>query len=92
MPTVDEAGVPDLYLLQWNAIWAPKGTPREAVDKLNKAAILAIADPAVHQRLSDLGQDFYPPEQMTPEALGAFQKAELDKWVPIITAANIKAG
>jgi len=92
VPTVDEAGVPELYLLQWNAIWAPKGTPRDAVEKLNKAAIAAIADPAVHKRLADLGQDFYPPEQMTPEALGAFQKAELDKWVPIISAANIKAG
>jgi len=92
VPTVDEAGVPDLHLLQWNAIWAPRGTPREAVDKLNTAAIAAINDPAVHKRLADLGQDFYPPEQMTPEALGAFQKAELTKWVPIITAANIKAG
>jgi tripartite-type tricarboxylate transporter receptor subunit TctC len=92
VPTVDEAGVPELYLFQWNAIWAPRGTPRHAVDKLNKAAVAAIADPAVHKRLADLGQDFYPPEQMTPDALGAFQKAELDKWVPIISAANIKAG
>jgi hypothetical protein len=46
----------------------------------------------VHKRLAGLGQDFYAPEQMTPDALGAFQKAELQKWVPIISAANIKAG
>jgi len=92
VPTVDEAGAPGLHLLQWNAIWAPKGTPSDIVTKLNKAAIQAIDDPTVRKRLSDLGQDFYAPEQQTPEALGAFQKAELKKWVPIIRAANIKAG
>jgi tripartite-type tricarboxylate transporter receptor subunit TctC len=91
VPTVDEAGTPGLYLLQWNAVWAPKGTPSEIVARVNKAILRAMADPSVRQRLADLGQDIYPPEQQTPEALVAFQKAELKKWVPIIKAANIKA-
>jgi tripartite-type tricarboxylate transporter receptor subunit TctC len=90
VPTVDEAGAPGLYLLQWNAVWAPKGTPADIVMKLNNAIVRAMADPSVRRRLADLGQEFYPPEMQTPEALGAFQKAELDKWRPIITAANIK--
>ena len=90
LPTADEAGVPGLYLLQWNAVWAPKGTPGDIVAKLNKAIVGAMADPAVRARLADLGQEFYPPEMQTPEALAAFQKAELDKWKPIITAANIR--
>src|SRR5580704_18062242 len=90
VPTVDEAGTPGLYLLQWNEVWAPKGTPSDIVMTLNKAIVRAMADPSVRQKLADLGQEIYPPEQQTPEALGAFQKAELDKWRPIITAANIK--
>ena len=91
VPSVDEAGAHGLYLLQWNGVWAPRGTPKEAVTKLNKAIVQAMAEPAVRKRLADLGQDFYPPEQQTPEALGAFQKSELEKWGPIIAAANIKA-
>jgi tripartite-type tricarboxylate transporter receptor subunit TctC len=90
LPTVDEAGLPGLYLLQWNAVWAPKGTPADIVMKLNDAIVKAMADPSVRQKLAALGQEFYPPEMQTPEALGAFQKAELEKWGPIITAANIK--
>jgi tripartite-type tricarboxylate transporter receptor subunit TctC len=90
LPTADEAGVPGLYLLQWNAVWAPKGTPSDIVMKLNSAIMRALADPSVRQRLADLGQEIYPPEMQTPQALAAFQKAELEKWGPIITAANIK--
>jgi tripartite-type tricarboxylate transporter receptor subunit TctC len=90
LPTVDEAGTPELYLLQWNAVWAPKGTPGDIVKKLNEAIVRTMADPSVRQKLADLGQEIYPPEQQTPEALAAFQKAELEKWGPIITAANIK--
>jgi len=90
VPTVDEAGAPGLYLLQWNGVWAPKGTPGDIVTKLNGAIVAAMADPSVRQKLTDLGQEFYPPELQTPEALGAFQKAELEKWGPIITAANIR--
>jgi tripartite-type tricarboxylate transporter receptor subunit TctC len=90
VPTVDEAGTPELYLLQWNGVWAPKGTPDDIVRTLNKAIVHAMADPSVRQKLADLGQEIYPPEQQTPQALGAFQKAELEKWRPIITAADIK--
>jgi tripartite-type tricarboxylate transporter receptor subunit TctC len=90
IPTVDEAGLPGFYMSVWNALWVPKGTPKEVIAKLNAAAMDAIADPAVRQRLSDLGLDIPPPDQQTPEALGAFHKAEVDKWWPIIKAANIK--
>jgi tripartite-type tricarboxylate transporter receptor subunit TctC len=90
LPTVDEAGVPGLYLLQWNAVWAPKGTPGDIVTRLNSAIVGAMADPSVRRKLADLGQEFYPPEMQTPEALGVFQKAELEKWGPIIRAADIK--
>ena len=90
VPTVDEAGLPGLYLLQWNAVWAPKGTPNDIVMTLNKAIVDAMADPTVRRRLADLGQEIYAPEQQTPEALAAFQKAELEKWGPIITAAYIR--
>jgi tripartite-type tricarboxylate transporter receptor subunit TctC len=90
LPTVDEAGLPGLYLLQWNAVWAPKGTPGDIVTKLNNAIVAAMADASVRRKLADLGQEFYPPEMQTPAALGAFQKAELEKWGPIIRAADIK--
>ncbi len=90
LPTADEAGVPGLYLLQWNAVWAPKGTPGDIVTRLNQAIVRAMADPAVRRRLADLGQEIYPPELQTPEALAEFQKTELHKWGPIITAANIR--
>ncbi len=90
LPTVDEAGIPGLYLLQWNAVWAPKGTPHDVVMKLNQAIVSAMAAPSVLQRLADLGQAVYSAEQQTPEFLAAFQKAEIEKWGPIIASANIK--
>jgi tripartite-type tricarboxylate transporter receptor subunit TctC len=74
----------------WNAFWAPKGTPPDAIAKLNAAAGQAMADPAVRQRVSEIGLDLPPPEQTTPQALGAYQKAEIAKWWPIIKAAGIK--
>jgi tripartite-type tricarboxylate transporter receptor subunit TctC len=91
IPTVDEAGLPGFYMAVWQAIWAPKGTPVPVVAKLNAAVVDALADPAVRSRLSELGQEIYPREQQTPEALGAFHKAEIEKWWPLIKAANIKA-
>jgi tripartite-type tricarboxylate transporter receptor subunit TctC len=69
----------------------PKGTPNEIVAKLNAAAVDAMTDPTVRTRLGDLGLDVPPRAQQTPEALGAFHKAEIEKWWPIIKAANIKA-
>ena len=91
IPTVDEAGLPGLYVSIWFALWAPKDTPKDIVGKLNAAVAGALADPAVRQRLADLGQEIAPREQQTPEALGAYHKAEIDRWWPIIKAANIKA-
>jgi tripartite-type tricarboxylate transporter receptor subunit TctC len=90
IPTVDEAGLPGFHMRVWQAVWAPKGTPKAVVDQLNAALVAALGDPAVRSRLADLGQEIFPPEQLTPEALAAFNKAEIDKWWPIIKAANIK--
>jgi tripartite-type tricarboxylate transporter receptor subunit TctC len=90
IPTVDEAGVPGLHMPFWHGLWAPASTPREIVSKLNRAAIEAVGDPSVRQRLADIGQEIFPHEQQTPEALATLQKAEIEKWWPIIKAANIK--
>ena len=91
IPTVDEAGLSGFYISIWNALWVPKGTPKEAIAKLNAAVVDALADPAVRRRLADVGLDIPPREQQTPEALATHQKAEIDKWWPIIKAANVKA-
>jgi tripartite-type tricarboxylate transporter receptor subunit TctC len=90
IPTVDEAGLPGFHVSIWQAVWAPKGTPKEVIAKLNAAIAGALADPAVQKRLADIGQELPTREQMTPEGFGAFHKAEMDKWTPIIKAANIK--
>jgi len=91
IPTVDEAGVPGLHVSTWHAFYAPRGTPKPIVGKLNSAIVDALADPAVRRKLIDLGQEIYPREQQTPEALAAFHKAEIDKWWPMLKAAGIKA-
>jgi tripartite-type tricarboxylate transporter receptor subunit TctC len=88
--TVDEAGAPGLYLSTWSGLWAPKGTPNAVIGKLNAAAMDALADASVRERLNQLGQDVPPPDQQTPQALGALQRAEIAKWWPIIKAAGIK--
>jgi len=90
IPTVDEAGLPGFYLAPWHGIWAPKGTARIIVEKLNAAVVDALADPGARQRLIDLGSNPPPREQQTPEALRAFHKAEIEKWWPIIKAASIR--
>jgi tripartite-type tricarboxylate transporter receptor subunit TctC len=91
VPTMAEAGVPGLALSFWQAMWAPRATPGEIVGRLNAAAVAGLADPTVRMRLHDLGQEIPPRRQQTPEALGAFHQAEVEKWWPIIKAANIKA-
>ena len=91
VPTIDEAGVPGLHLSLWNGIWAPKGTPHEVIMKLNGVIRSALADTAVKQRLIELGQVIPSPGQQTPQALAAYHKSEIEKWWPIIKAANIKA-
>jgi tripartite-type tricarboxylate transporter receptor subunit TctC len=90
-PSVDEAGLPGFHASVWHGLWVPKGTPKEIIARLNVAVVSALADRAVQQRLRDLGQEFWPPEQQTPAVLAAFHKAEIDKWWPIIKAAGIKA-
>jgi tripartite-type tricarboxylate transporter receptor subunit TctC len=91
IPTVDEAGLPGFYMSAWQALWAPKGTPMSVIGKLNAAVVDALADPSVRARLADLGQEIFPREQQTPPALSTLQKSEIEKWWPIIKAANIKA-
>jgi tripartite-type tricarboxylate transporter receptor subunit TctC len=91
IPTVDEAGAPGVYISTWYGMWVPKGTPPEAVRKLTAAAMDALADPTVRERLAGLGQEIPPREQQTAQALAAHHKAEIDKWWPLIKAANIKA-
>ena len=90
IPTVDEAGVPGLYFFNWKALWVRATTPSEIVAKLNSAAASALGDPMLRVRLDELGQEIYPRDQQTPEALAAFQRAVIEKWWPIIKAANIK--
>jgi tripartite-type tricarboxylate transporter receptor subunit TctC len=91
IPTMEEAGVPGLYATFWHALWAPKGAPKEIIAKLNSSVRAALADPVVRKRFIDQGQEIWPPEMQTPEALHAHQKAEIEKWWPIIKAAGIKA-
>jgi tripartite-type tricarboxylate transporter receptor subunit TctC len=90
IPSVDEAGLPGFYISVWHGFWVPKGTPKEAIDKLAAATQEALADPAVQKRLAELGQDIPTKEQQTPEGLAKHHKAEIDKWWPIIKAHNIK--
>jgi tripartite-type tricarboxylate transporter receptor subunit TctC len=91
IPTTDEAGLPGFYFSFWHAMWAPKGTPKPIIVKLNAALVAALADPDTRKKLIDFAQVIYPREQQTPQALHDFQKSEIEKWWPIIKAAGIKA-
>ena len=91
IPTADEGGVPGLHIAGWFGFFAPKGTPKDVIAKLNAAMVQALADPAVRARFAELGLDVASREQQTPEGLAAFHKAEIEKWWPIIKAAGIKA-
>jgi tripartite-type tricarboxylate transporter receptor subunit TctC len=91
VPTVDEAGLPGLYVSVWHGLWAPKGTPADVIAKLNGAVVKSLAEPGTREKLAALGQDIPPADQLTPQALGAFQKAEIEKWWPIVKEAGIKA-
>ena len=90
IPTADEAGVPGLYVSAWYGLWAPNGTPKDVITKLNAAVVEALADPTVRKRLADQQLNIFSREMQTPEALGEFQKAEINKWWPIIKGAKIK--
>ena len=91
IPTLDESGLPGFYASIWFGLWAPKDTPAPVIAKLNSAVVETLADLWVRTRLTGLGADIPPREQQTPEALRAFQKAEIEKWWPLIKAAGIKA-
>jgi len=90
IPTADEAGLPGLHLLTWNALYAPKGTPRAVIDKLNGAAVQAMADPGFKKRMVELALEMPPADERTPEALAALQKRDIEKWWPLMQAAGIK--
>ncbi len=90
IPTTDEAGLPGFYFTFWHGFWAPKGTPKEIVAKLNAALVKTLADPEIRDRLGKIAQEIFPPDQQTPAALAAYHKAEIAKWWPIIKEAGIK--
>jgi tripartite-type tricarboxylate transporter receptor subunit TctC len=90
IPTTAEAGFPGIEVAIWHGLWAPKGTPKEIIGKLNAAAVRALQDPEVRSKLENLGQDIPTPEQMKSDAFGAYQKAEFAKWKPIIDKAGVK--
>ena len=90
IPTSEESGIPGLYASGWFGLFAPRGTPKDVLTRLNSAMVQALANPTVRTRFSDLGLDVASREQQSPEGLAAFHKAEIDKWWPVIKAANIK--
>jgi tripartite-type tricarboxylate transporter receptor subunit TctC len=90
IPTVDEAGLPGVHISLWFGLWAPKGTPQAVIARLNTAIMAALANPTLRTRLADLGLEIPPVAGQTPESLRAYQQAEIEKWWPIIKAANIK--
>ncbi len=90
IPTTAEAGFPGIEVAIWHGLWAPKGTPKDIIDKLNAAAVKALQDPEIRSKLENLGQDIPTPEQMKSDAFGAYQKAEFAKWKPIIDKAGVK--
>jgi len=90
IPTADEAGLPGFHMTLWSGLWVPKGTPKEIIAKLNTAAVEALNDPGVRKQLENLGLQMPPKDQLSPQALGDWQKAEIAKWWPMIKAANVK--
>src|SRR5207247_10023147 len=75
IPTVDEAGLPGFHMTLWSGMWVPKGTPPDIVARLNAAAVDALNDPAVRKQLENIGLQMPPKDQLTPKALGLWQKA-----------------
>jgi tripartite-type tricarboxylate transporter receptor subunit TctC len=90
IPTTDEAGLPGFHMTLWSGLWVPKNTPKDIVAKLNAAAVDALNDPAVRVKLENLGLQMPPADKLSPEALGAWQKAEIAKWWPTLKAANVR--
>jgi tripartite-type tricarboxylate transporter receptor subunit TctC len=92
IPTVDEAGAPGVHMEPWQAMFAPKGTPKDVIAKLNGAVVSALSDAAIRKRFAEQSYVLSTREQLTPAYLAKFQKAEIAKWTPIIKAAGIKPG
>lgn len=90
VPTVDEAGLPGLYIAVWHGLWAPKGTPKEVTAKLSAAIMESLSDPQVRAKFIGLGQEIPEPAQQTAQSLRAYHEAEIKLWWPLIKAANIK--
>jgi tripartite-type tricarboxylate transporter receptor subunit TctC len=90
IPTTDEAGLPGFHMTLWSGLWVPKNTPKDVVIRLNHAAVEALNDPAARKKFQDLGLEIPKPSELSPEALGGWQKAEIAKWWPMIKAANVK--
>jgi len=90
VPSVDEAGLPGFYISIWQSLWAPKGTPREIIVRLNAAVVDSLRSPAVIKRFADITQEIPAADRMTPEALASLQRDEIAKWWPMIKAAGIK--
>jgi tripartite-type tricarboxylate transporter receptor subunit TctC len=90
IPTTDEAGLPGFHMSLWSGLWAPKGTPKDIIARINAAALDALNDPPTRKQLENLGLQIPPADKSTPEALAAWQKAEIARWWPIIRAANVK--
>jgi tripartite-type tricarboxylate transporter receptor subunit TctC len=91
IPTAEEAGLPGFTASLWYGLWVPKDTPKDIVEKLNATLRDVLADPLVKNRLNDLGIEISPRDQQSPQALAAFQKAEAERWWPVIKASNLKA-
>jgi tripartite-type tricarboxylate transporter receptor subunit TctC len=91
IPTIEEAGGPPLHIVTWRGMWVPRGTPAHISKRLGSAVVEALSDPAVQKQIAEAGQEVVPLDQQTPQALAAHHKAELDKWMPMIKAANVKA-
>jgi tripartite-type tricarboxylate transporter receptor subunit TctC len=90
IPTFAEMGLPALSFSGWHGFFAPRGTERATIGKLNAAAVEALADPSVRSRIGDLGYEVFPPEQLIPEALAALVKADAEKWLPLIKGFGIR--
>jgi tripartite-type tricarboxylate transporter receptor subunit TctC len=90
VPTVDEAGLPGFHMSLWHGLWVPKGTPKPIVERLHSAIVETLADPGTRTKLAEAGQEIFPRERQNPAALGALQKAEIEKWWPIIRASGFK--
>jgi tripartite-type tricarboxylate transporter receptor subunit TctC len=90
IPSTDEAGLSGFHMTLWSGLWVPKGTPKDVIAKLNAAAVAAMNDPAVRRKFEDLGLQMPAADRLAPEVLGAWQKAEIAKWWPMIKAANVK--